>query len=268
MKSFILSVLLTGFLFYAFISLIDPNNQTWVSKISSSVGYLFIIGLGIGYFVAFYWGVSGIINGQRIANLLGILISLFGLGLFLFGYSMEMGKGKAKPGQFDTSLTTENTTDIVALQPLLEQANLKKSDIKLLTYWDLLQSKDKFAVCMQKERVIGLSINNVKLQDISCISELSGLSSLTLNGCEITVIENLRLPRAERLNLNNNLLKNLTGIEALNVKWLDVENNRLSSFEGIDKLPQAQYFNYKGNNVIDYSALINHPYLKPISVKQ
>ncbi len=96
MKSLVLSLLLTGFIFYAFINFIELNNQTWVSKVSSSVEYILIIGLGIGYLVAFYWGVSGIINGQRIANFFGTLLSLFGIGLFLFGYSTETEKQKRK----------------------------------------------------------------------------------------------------------------------------------------------------------------------------
>lgn len=94
MKSLVLSLLLTGFIFYAFINFIELNNQTWVSKISSSVEYILIIGLGIGYLVAFYWGVSGIINEQPIANFLGTLLSLFGIGLFLLGYSTETEKEK------------------------------------------------------------------------------------------------------------------------------------------------------------------------------
>jgi hypothetical protein len=199
----------------------------------------------------------------------GYAIKPFWYRAVSFGLFYGNGKrtSQAKPGQFDTSLTTKNTKDVVALQPLLEQANLKNSDIKLLTYCDLIHSKDTFALCMQKESVIGLNIKNIKLQDVSCISKLSQLSSLTLNNCEITAIKNLRLPRAERLNLNNNLLENLTGIEAPNVKWLEVENNKLSSFKGIENLPQAQYFNYDGNIVIDFSDLINHPCLKPVSVK-
>lgn len=268
MKSLILSLILTGFVFYAFMTLIDSNNQTWVSKIPVSIGYLLIIGLGIAYLTALYWGITGIMQGQRLANLGGVLLSLLGVGLFAFGFSMEMGKGKAKSGQFDTTLTTENTKDIEALKPILEQANLKPSDIKMLTYWDLLQSQSKLAVCMQKGRVIGLSIKNVKLQDVSCISKLSELSSLTLNSCEIKAIKNLQLPHAERLNLNNNLLENLTGIEAPNVKWLDVENNKLGSFEGIENLPQTQYFNYGGNSVTDYSALQNHPFLNQLASKK
>lgn len=265
MKSLILSFLLTGFIFFAFMGLIDSNNQKWVSKIPQSVSYLLLFAFGIAYLLAFSWGIKGIMQGQRIANFFGILLSLLGIGLFWFGFSME--KSKAKVGQFDTKLSTENIKDIDALQPILEQAHLQPSAIKMLAYWDLFHSQDSIAICMQKGRIIGINIQKLALNDVSCLSRLSELSSVTINFCGLSNIKNLRLLRAERLNLNNNLLENLTGIDAPKVKWLDIENNKLTTLNGIEGLPQAQYFNYGGNMITDFSAVHKHPFLKHLIIK-
>lgn len=266
MKSLILSLLLTFFIAYSFISALDPNAQSWLSKLPLWSLYPILIVLGIAYLLALYWGVTGIIQGQRLANGIGILFSFFGIGLFWFGISMEMNKGKAAKGQFDYALTAQNMMDIDALQPILDQAHLPKGDIIMLTYWDLFKSEDKIAVCMQKGQIIGLSVKNVNLSDISCIAKLGALSSLTLDNCALTKIENLLLLKAERLNLNNNQLKNLSGLNAPKVKYLDVENNQLISLEGIENLPQAQYVNFQGNPITDFSAAKNHAFLQYLSI--
>ena len=79
---------------------------------------------------------------------------------------------------------------------------------------------------------------------------------------------NLILPKAERLNLNNNLLSNLLGIDAPKVKWLDVENNKLESLKGIENIPNAMYFNYAGNSITDFSATINHSFLNNLNTQK
>lgn len=268
MKSLLLSFILTCFITYSFMSLIDSNAQSWVSKLPNWSAFPIITLLGIAYLIALYWGVTGIMREQRVANGLGIFLSLCGIGLFWFGMMMEAGKSKAKEGQFDYVLAPQNLKDIEALQPILEQGNLKPEDIKMLAYWDLFKSQDTVAICMQKGRIIGINIKNIKINDISCLEKLPQLSSLTLNNCGLSEIKNLDLPKAERLNLNNNSLENLTGINAPMVKWLDVENNQLSSLGGIEKLPQAQYFNYSGNEITDYSAAKNHPFLNHLITKK
>jgi hypothetical protein len=268
MKSLLLSLLLTGFVFFSFMSLIDQNTQSWLNKIPTWTAYPVIIILAIAYLTALYWGVTGIIQEQRLANGFGILLSLLGIGLFLVGFTMELGKNKEKVGQFDHQLTPENINDINALQAILEQAKLSKNDIKLLTYWDLPQSEAKLAVCIQKGHIIGISLKNVALTDVSYLSNLPALASVTINKCKLKNIKNLRLLRADRLNLNNNLLENLTGIEAPNVKWLDVENNNLSSLIGIENLPQAQYFNFAGNTITDFSAAKKHSFLNHLAIKR
>lgn len=261
MRSFILSLILTALVAYAFMSVMDSNAPSWVKNLPDWSAYPIIIVLGVAYLLALYWGVRGILQGQRLANGLGILMSLYGVGLFWFGISMEMGNGKATEGQFDYVLVPQNLMDIDALQPILDQAHLKQTDIKMLTFWDLFKSQDTIAICMQKGRIIGLSIKNVKINDVSCLSKLPELSMLTLKNCDLSQIENLYLDKLGRLNLNNNKLKNLTGINAPQVKWLDVENNQLSSLEGIEKFPQAEYSSFRGNPITDFSAAKSHQFL-------
>jgi hypothetical protein len=252
MKSLIISLILSFFVGFSFMSLIDPNSQSWVSKLPTWMIYPVVIALIIGYLITLYWGFSGMWHTQRLANFGGFILSVLGLGIIGAGFYMQMGNDTAKEGQFEYSQTAENLREIALLKPILEQAKLKESDIKMLTYWHLIQSKDGIAICMQQGKIIGLNIKNISLKDVSCISKLSNLASLTLNNCDLTKIENLNLPKAERLNLNNNKLTNLTGIVAPKVKWLDLDYNQLNTWEGIANLPQAQYVSYAGNAITDF----------------
>lgn len=154
------------------------------------------------------------------------------------------------------------------LQPILDQCHLAKNSIKMVEYWNLFSSNDTISICMNKNKIIGLSIKNVVITDVSCISKLDNLSSLTINNCGLIKIVNLILPKAERLNLNNNLLSNLLGIDAPKVKWLDVENNKLESLKGIENIPNAMYFNYAGNSITDFSATINHSFLNNLNTQK
>ncbi len=268
MKSLLFASILTCLTAYLFMSLIDTNNQHWLLKIPSWLGFPIIITIGVAYLIALYLGVKGIFQELRFSNAIGILLSVFGIILFVMIISMQIGKNKARKGQFDYIITAENSTEISILQPILDQCHLSKNSIKMVEYWNLFSSKDTIAVCMQKNKIIGLGIKNVVITDVSCISKLDHLSSLTINNCGLIKIENLVLPKAERLNLNNNLLSNLLGIDAPKVKWLDVENNKLMSLKGIENIPNAQYFNYAGNTIIDFSATANHNYLKILNIKK
>lgn len=268
MKSLLFASILTCFTAYLFMSLIDTNNQHWLLKIPSWFGFPIIITICVAYLIALFFGVKGIFQEQRFANAIGILLSVFGIILFVLIISMQIGKNKARKGQFDYIITAENSTEISMLQPILDQCHLAKNSIKMVEYWNLFSSNDTISICMNKNKIIGLSIKNVVITDVSCISKLDNLSSLTINNCGLIKIENLILPKAERLNLNNNLLSNLLGIDAPKVKWLDVENNKLESLKGIENIPNAMYFNYAGNSITDFSATINHSFLNNLNTQK
>jgi hypothetical protein len=264
MKSLLLSLFLTIFVGYIFASLIDPNTSSWFSKLPTWAIYPFAIVMCIAYLVALYWGFTGIMQGQRLANFFGIMLCLMGLGLFVYALMMSAGKGQAKDGQFEYALNAQSA-DTEAIKPILSQANLQEKDIAFVDFWNLSSSQAKFSVCVQKGEIIGMSIKNATLSDVSSLSNLHALSQLSLNHCGLTKIENLNLVKAERLNLDDNSLENLTGINAPKVKWLDVKNNKLSSLEGIQNLPEARYFNYGGNEIKDFSAAKGHQFLDNLS---
>lgn len=267
MRSLLLSVVLSGLVFYALATMLDTKNQTWLSKLPTTWGYLLSVVICLGYLLSLYWGFSRIGYEQRVANFSGILLSLCGLGCFLAAYFFAAGKNEAHADQFDREWLQEGSKDFVSLQAILRQLDRKPGDVKLLTYWNLLQSKDQIAVCSQQGEVIGLAIHDVKMYDLSVVSRLTGLRALILNNCQITNLKDLKLPQAERLNLNNNLLTDLQGIEAPKVKWLDLGNNPLRSFKGIENLPVAQYFTCEGIPQADRSALANHPFLATLNTK-
>lgn len=166
MRSLLLSIVLSGLVFYALATMLDSKNQNWLAKLPPSLGTVSIIGLCLGYLVALYWGFSRIGHEQRIANFVGIVFSLGGLSFFIAGFAFANGKNEATTNQFDQTFLDKSSRDFEALQSILKQTNVNKSDVKLLTYWDLLQAKDQMAICLQNGQVIGLAINKVKMDDL------------------------------------------------------------------------------------------------------
>ncbi|MBK9736983.1 MAG: hypothetical protein IPO92_19340 [Saprospiraceae bacterium] len=267
MKSLLLSLAVTGILGYIFATLMDQNANSWLLKLPTWVAYILMVLCIIAYILTLYLGLTKIIYGQRLANLGGIVLSVFGICLFVMIILMEKGQNKAKPGQLDFAFA-KGSEDLASIQPILTQTKLTILDIKFVSFWELLNSNDLITVCLQKGNIIGLSIKKSQLSDIACLSKLEKLSALIINDCGLSKIENLHLPKAERLNLNNNNLNDLMGIVAPKVKWLDVENNKLCNLQGIQNLPKAQYFNYQGNKIIDYSATHDHAFLNNLSANK
>jgi hypothetical protein len=268
MKSLLISLALMGFVFYGFMTLIDSNSRSEVSQIPGWTIYPILYSIGAGYLLALYLGVVGITQQQRLANGAGILVSLVGLGLIGAGVLMVSRQGEAAEGQFDYEWNAKNSADLALIQPILDQAHLDKSNIKLLTFWDLTQSDAPIAACVQKGHIIGFRVQNMPLTDVSCFSKLPQLAALSLIKCNLNQPPNLNLPRAERLTLNHNNLTDLSGIVAPNVKWLSVENNQLRTLSGVENLPQAQYVSFAKNpRLIDYSAAQNHPQLSALAAK-
>jgi hypothetical protein len=138
MKSLVLSTILTTLVALTFMSLIDSNSQSWVTKLPSWTAIPMVVTLIIAYLIALYWGFFGMWHTQKLANFFGFLLSLAGLGIMGFGVYMQMAKSTATEGQFEYSQTAENSSEIKILQPIFEQTKLKQSDVKMLTYWELL----------------------------------------------------------------------------------------------------------------------------------
>jgi hypothetical protein len=226
MKSFILSFTILLSICFFFMSVFDKKANAFYNKSPEWVFIILMILCMTGLLLSLYWGIAGMIKGQRLLNGLGIFCSIFGIGIFVLGYVMEKGKGKESPGQFDHELSLIKTRQRVTLYDLMKKTNTDTADVELVPYWKMSHHPGKFVVCIQKGNVIALQIKNKPLHDISDLNALDKLNWLILQNCGLQSISALNLPLLQRLSVNNNQLTNLSGIEhSPQLKWLEYMNN-------------------------------------------
>jgi len=237
MKSFILSAIISAFIAVFFMSLFDNKVRNFLREMPDATFWIFAILFLAGYLLSLYWGITGIIKGQRLLNLLGICFSLFGLCIYVMGYMMNAGNGKETAGQFDHDMDKIEVNQKAALAELLKQINVKSGEVKLTNYWGMNKNPDELVLCIQKGNIIALQVKNKPITDIKAVSKLNHLNWLVLENCNLKSIAELDLPFLQRLQINNNRLTNLSGLEnEPGLSWLDCRNNPIT----------------------DSSALINH----------
>lgn len=82
-------------------TLMDKNANSWLLKQLNRVGYILMVLCILAYISTYYFRLTNIIFGHRLANLGGIVLSIFGNSLILMINLMEKGQNKSKPCQFD-----------------------------------------------------------------------------------------------------------------------------------------------------------------------
>ena len=235
MKSFILSAILMVIVCVSVMGIFENNRLTASFKtLPTWVGIVFIILLFLGFLLSLYWGITGVIKGQRLLNIMGIVISLVGLGIYTVGYLMEAGQGRESAGQFDHSFNKIEARQQTVLYEFLKQTNTKPGDAQLVAYWKMYKNPGGFVLCVQGGNIIGLQVKNKTVTDLSVVSKLNYLNWLVLENCGLKNIELLNLPALQRLAVNNNQLVSLAGIE---------------------NSPQLSWLNFRNNPVLDSSAL-------------
>ena len=237
MKSFILSSIISAVICVFFMSVLDNKARNFFRDLPDVTFWIFAVAFLVGYIVAIVWGIAGIIKGQRLFNGLGICISFFGLCIYVMFYMMNAGSGKAKAGQFDHDIASIEINQRTALNELLKQLNAKPADIKFTYYWGMHKNPGELVICIQKGNIIALQVKNKPVTDLALVSRLSQLSWLVLENCDLKSIAELHLPLLQRLEVNN---------------------NKLTSLAGLENEPQLSWVEYHNNPVTDSSALINH----------
>lgn len=124
-------------------TLMDQNANSWLFKLLTWVGYILMILCILAYISAYYFRLTNIIYRHRLTNLGGFVLSIFGNSLFVMINTMEKGQNKAKPCQFDFTVSEE---DITSIQQILTQSKLTIHDIQSVSFWELLRSNAQTTV--------------------------------------------------------------------------------------------------------------------------
>jgi len=237
MKSFFLSIIILSVICIFFFSIFDSKISAYYRTFPDWV----FIGIAIVFFaefiLSFYWGITGVAKGQRLLNIAGIGSSLLGLGMYVLAFVVHAGSGKEMPGQFDHDIKKIETGQQAALHALLQQTNTKPADVQFIPYWGMHKNRSGFAVCTQKGNIIALQIKDKALDNVSNISKLQHLNWLVLEHCGLKSIEALNLPGLERLSINDNQLTTLNGVQhSPKIGWLDFSGNPVTDTSALQQL--------------------------------
>ncbi|GAB3690931.1 hypothetical protein GCM10027592_08580 [Spirosoma flavus] len=247
-RGFLLSLVLTMALGYSMTEgLTNPNSP--LKKLPDWTAMPLIGGVFVLYLVALWWTIQGF-SQHKILSILSFGFCLMGLGVYAWGISMEMGKGKPSPGQYDYDLSTVAPAEITALTNIAKSANLSLTDATFTEHWNLDVPDRGFRACLQKGHVTGLNLSGHPLSDVSPLSQLPNLSDLYLKDCDLRNVSGLKNTKIDRLDLSGNKLtdvQSLTGCP--NVRWLLLANNQITTLDGLEKFPQIVVKDLTGNPV-------------------
>lgn len=229
MKSFLIAIITSVLLFGSFMQLFEPKQKGLLNSLPSWLTILFVVLCFAGYSFALYSGIKEVNRHQMLLNVIGICISVFGISCYILLYTMSVGKGKEKPGQFSHELEKIAPGQRAAIDSLMKQTGVKSSQVKLVAFWKLHDNPDPFVLCVQDSNVIGLQIKNRPLSDLTPIKAFYKLSWLILDNCGLTNIEDLYNPELERLDVRNNKLVSLDNLaHSARIGWLDFSNNPIT----------------------------------------
>lgn len=237
MKSLLLSFLLTAAVCIYFMLIVDPKFNSSVRAAPNRILMAILVIIFAGYLLSLFWGVTGIIKGKLLTNIIGIGFSLFGIGIYAFGFVLSNGKGKEKKGQFDHELSKIESHQRAAIEDLLKQTNTKPENVAMVAYWKMTDNPAQFVVCVQKGNVIALQLKNKPVKDILPVSQLKHLSWLAMDNCELKSIQQLDLPKLEHLSLANNHIESLDGLQnSALVYWLSFKGNPVKDTAALKSL--------------------------------
>ena len=245
-RSLLLSLAVTGFLGYSFtFGLTEPDSL--LKKIPDWLSIPLLLGCGLLYLLATWWAFKGF-SDHKITALLSLGLCALGIGFYTLGFSMEMGKGKAVKGQYDYDFATLDTTEKAIIAQLAHDANLDLPDAIFCEHWHVADATNGFRLCMQKGHVTALNLSNHPVQHLALLSQLPALGDLYLRNCGLSDMSGLKLTKLDRLDVSDNQLNDLKTLRGCpNLRWLFAKNNRLSTTDGLNQLPQLVSTDFRGN---------------------
>lgn len=245
-KSLLLSLTLTVLVGYTFTAgLTSPNSL--VKKLPDWASYLLIAAVFVFYLLATWWAIKGF-GASKLTALVSLGFCVFGLGLYAWGYTMAMGKGKASPGQYDYTLDHLAPEEKVALAQMAQNAGLGLSAAVFTEHWHVAEAVQGFGVCLQKGHVTALNFSGKKVPDLGLLHQFPQLSDLYLNHCGLSDMRALRHEKLDRLELADNQISDLTTLSGCpNLRWLVLRNNQLPSDQGIEAFTKLVSKDLSGN---------------------
>jgi hypothetical protein len=232
-KSLLLSLALTIMIGYAFTAgLTNPNS--WLKKLPEWTTLPLLIGVFVLYLLAAWWGYRGL-GEHRYTALFSLGLCVFGIGLYVAAFTMELGHGKARPGQYDYDFSRLDPVEKAAFMQIVLDAGLTLQDATFTEHWHLAEPAPGFRVCVQKGHITALRFSGKKITELGPFSQLPELGDLYLEDCGLTDMSALHAEKLDRLELANNQIADLRTLAGCpNVRWLGLRNNRLQSDAGIE----------------------------------
>lgn len=115
-----------------------------------------------------------------------------------------------------------------------------------------------------------LTISNGPSQELKVLSSLANLVSLTITDTTVASEELSyigSLPKLEKLTLSNCSLSTTAGLEkAINLTFLDLNNNTIRNIDALYSMPNLQQINLQQNALTDLSALSGLKNLQELNV--
>lgn len=245
-KSLLLSLALTIIVGYSLtVGLTSPNS--WTKKLPDWSAIPLIIIIFVLYVIAAWWGFKGF-GEHKWTALFSLGLCAFGIGLYVLGAVMQLGHGKAAPGQYDYSFSRLDAGEQAVLNQILQNAGLSLQDATFSEHWHLSEQAPGFRVCVQKGHINALHFSGKKIPDLSLFSQLPQLDWLHLDHCGLSDMSALRSEKMGRLDLSDNQITDLKTLAGCpNVQWLTLKNNQLQSEDGIELFTKLVSKDLSGN---------------------
>jgi hypothetical protein len=232
-RSLVIALLVTGFLGYSFtFGLTDPNS--FLKKVPDWLSVPMLLACGFLYLLAAWWALKGF-HEHKIAALVSLSFCIFGLAIYATVFSMEFGRGKASPGQYEYNFTRLDSTEKVLVDKIALDAGVDVKKVEFTEHWHVADSSSNVKICVQKGHVTALNMSNHPIKNLALLSQFPNLGDLYLRNCGLTDISGLKTKKLDRLDLSDNEITDLKTLSGCpNVRWLFVAGNPLKSTEGVE----------------------------------
>lgn len=133
------------------------------------------------------------------------------------------------------------------------------TSLMVSTVYSLMESTSNGYALNEQQQLIGLNLDECRLDDISLLSQFDQLKGLSLSKNQITELTPLKaLKKLNVLYLNNNQISNLSGLSNLNsLTTLVLDNNKIIELVELQELENLTKLSLSGNHVTEVTALQN-----------